>query len=321
MYIPENHPANPAIIEGLLEEGEEAAAMLHIGFNLKVLTNQRLLFLSASDKVSEFISLAKVSDFEMTSWMGTPRLDARMRDGSKIKIGSVEKAIEFEVLDVFRAALDAQPKTLDGEQAEGKQSVSNNVIASESVNEDKRAQKEEKKRAKQEANRQKSAKELETYGREIASEALGGKFVKFYDRGYVKVGLLGSPEKILGIEGSADNLQKKSAAGRAVGAVFTMGMNVAVGSNRRGDLLVTITTDKQVHSIIHSAPYSLDLKSYQRIISVGKSLLAREQSQSRSDQAPINTDITGKLKELVELRDSGALSAEEFEKAKSKLLD
>ena len=321
MYVPENHPVDPSILEGLLEEGEEAAAVLQIGFNLKVLTNRRLLFLGVSNQISEYISLSKVSDFEMSSWMGAPRLDARMKDGSKVKIGSLDKGIEFEVLDIFKANLGALHDPIAEEINDDTRSVDVNAPEPEKGLQDRKAQKEAKKREKQELSQQKKRQDLETYGKEIASEALGGKIVKFYDRGYVKVGLIGSPEKLLGVEGSADNLQKKSAAGRAVGAVFTMGMNVAVGSNRRGDLLVTITTDKQVHSIIHSAPYSHDLKSYHRIVSVGKSLLQREQSQSQTNPNANNFDLTVQLKELAELKNSGVLSPEEFEKAKSKLLE
>lgn len=168
---------------------------------------------------------------------------------------------------------------------------------------------------------QKKADDLEKFGREVAMEALGGHLVKFFEKGYVKVQIGSDFEKLLGIEGSADSLQKKSAAGRAVGAVFTMGANVALGSNKRGDLLVTITTDKKVHTLHQTAPYEHDLKAYHRIVSVGKSLIAQNRSEPAAPVASEANSLGDELEKLASLKSAGVLTEEEFITTKGRLLN
>jgi 23S rRNA pseudoU1915 N3-methylase RlmH len=188
------------------------------------------------------------------------------------------------------------------------------------VSEEKKRVRAEERQLKKEAAEQKKAADLESYGREVTTEVFGGNVVKFYEKGYVKISFGNDFEKLLGVEGSADSLQKKSAAGRAVGAVFTMGANVMLGSNKRGDLLVTITTDRKVHTLHHTAPYEHDLKAYHRIVSVGKSLVEQNLRELAGPTGRVESSLGDELEKLVLLKNSGALSEEEFAKAKSRLL-
>jgi hypothetical protein len=104
MYIQKSklyHP-NTGILQQILEEGEQAVAFLQIGFNSKVLTTKRLIFLNTSeDKVKESINLDDIQEFLFSSKMGAPSLEALMKDGSKQKIGSLDKSVEAEVKEIF----------------------------------------------------------------------------------------------------------------------------------------------------------------------------------------------------------------------------
>ena len=97
---------NVESIELLLGEEEFALGIFPIGVNTKVLTNKRLLFLDVSDSnIKEFISLENVVSFAFSSMLGTPRVDALMKDGGKIKIGSLDQKILADVQRVMNDAV------------------------------------------------------------------------------------------------------------------------------------------------------------------------------------------------------------------------
>ena len=93
-------------------------------------------------------------------------------------------------------------------------------------------------------------------GPEIMSVTLGKDHVRLYKNGYVSFGLPlirhKSAEKLLGITGDA-NVVRKSAAGRGVAAVLTVGFNL-YGSKNRGDLYLNIITERQTKSIHIGGP-------------------------------------------------------------------
>jgi hypothetical protein len=92
--------------ESVLHEGETALAMFQIGLNNKVLTDKRVLFLDALDsKVKEFIDLEKVEEFVFGSSMGSPRVDALMKDGSTVKMGTLDSKWVEAAGRLFTAAL------------------------------------------------------------------------------------------------------------------------------------------------------------------------------------------------------------------------
>lgn len=114
MYIPESklYKPNTDNLPNVLEEGEVALAMVQLGLNSKVLTNRRLLFLDTLDsKVKEFISLEKVASFSFGSTLGQPRVDAVMKDGSTVKIGTFDLKWLDDVKRVFNEALSADTRS------------------------------------------------------------------------------------------------------------------------------------------------------------------------------------------------------------------
>lgn len=115
MFIPPvrfNKP-NTSAIPGLLEEGEVALAMLQIGFNNKILTTRRLLFMDSTDsKIKEFMSIANIDRFVFGSTAGTSRVDALMKDGSSIKIGTLDQKWLEQARLVFESALSGTVPTL-----------------------------------------------------------------------------------------------------------------------------------------------------------------------------------------------------------------
>jgi hypothetical protein len=108
MFVPESkgYKPNTQTIRGLLEDGEVAVAMLQIGFTSKVLTNQRLLFLDLTEsRIKEYISLLSVEEFSFNSPAGIPRLDAVMKDGTTIKIGTFDGKHVEKIKEVFASTL------------------------------------------------------------------------------------------------------------------------------------------------------------------------------------------------------------------------
>jgi len=108
MYIPQSklYKPNTAAIPSFLEDGEIALAMFPVGLNSKVLTDRRLLFMDALDsKVKEFISLENVESFSFGSFAGAPRIDAMMKDGTKIKLGSVDQKWLPDIQRVLESVL------------------------------------------------------------------------------------------------------------------------------------------------------------------------------------------------------------------------
>ena len=180
-----------------------------------------------------------------------------------------------------------------------------------------RANGEEPRDSKQEA------VDSEMAGRQIAVAQLSSSSpeVKVFQNGYVtfKTGF-GSPfyEKLISFDVFSDNITKKSGLGRGAAAVSTLGLNL-LSANNRGDFIVTILTDKKTHSIkARSSPSGIKLVN--NLQAAANSVLS-SRAEAPSNPSASEDNVSSSLEKLVSLRDSGALSQEEFEKAKGKLLD
>lgn len=164
-------------------------------------------------------------------------------------------------------------------------------------------------------------------GKLLVSEIFHTKTIKLYSNGYVQVssilGILdkGRLEKLVAVDGSAE-VTKKTGLGRAAGAIFTGGLNLAV-SNLRGNAFLNIITENQTHSIMVEAPTPSDLKALNVIVATAKTLSQRASaaSEAKNSSAPPSKDLATQLVELDQLHKSGVLSDEEYSKAKGKLLD
>jgi hypothetical protein len=132
-------------------------------------------------------------------------------------------------------------------------------------------------------------------------------------------------EKLISIEYSGE-VQKKSAAGRAAGAVFTGGLNL-LASNKRGDIYLTIVTENTTHQLHQDPPTAPSIRAVQQLAAAGKGVLARLDADA-SRSAPIGSappgvehaSVTERLHELMKLHEEGTVSDKEFEELRSNLL-
>lgn len=187
-------------------------------------------------------------------------------------------------------------------------------------------------RAKVDSKSQKEAENNESqekYGQVVVSSPFATKWITIYSKGYVKVSsgmgaLKGDVEKLLDIFGETD-ITRKSGLGRTAGAVLTLGANVLLSPGQRGNVYLTIATDRNTHSIMWTRPTALSIRTMNEIVSAGKAAMARagaslDSVSNASSQTQNAPDLASQLASLAQLRDSGVLSEEEFEKAKGKLL-
>jgi hypothetical protein len=162
-------------------------------------------------------------------------------------------------------------------------------------------------------------------GQVVASERFKLDWITIYSEGFVTVsmglGLVKSdPEKLIDIWGETD-VTKKTGLGRALGAVATSGASLIFASNQRGNIYLTISTDKQIHSIVMENSRVDDVKRLNKIVSAGKSVLKSHFAiEERHSEATRPRDLSEQLERIIKLRDDGILSEEEFTMAKGKIL-
>lgn len=165
------------------------------------------------------------------------------------------------------------------------------------------------------------------FGEQVGRGQLGADVVALFANGYVQVlrntggfKLSGEVEKLVAIKATA-NYHKKTATGRVVGAMVTGGLNL-MSSNNRGELLLTVTTDKAVHTVLSQRPSQAQVERLFELEAIGNSIL--EKTRTRPDVESAGTSpesLTEQLATLSNLRDAGALTQEELDVAKRKVLD
>ena len=164
------------------------------------------------------------------------------------------------------------------------------------------------------------------HGEEVGRGQLGADVVALFANGYVQVlrntggfKLRGEVEKLVAIKATA-SYHKKTATGRLVGVVVTGGLNL-LSSNNRGELLLTITTDKSVHSVLSQRPSQTQVERLFELEAIGNSILEKTRPLPKVDSASTSPEsLSEQLVTLSQLRDSGALTEEEFEVAKGRVL-
>ena len=203
---------------------------------------------------------------------------------------------------------------------------SNQVPASQ----DKRAQKAKLKELKKQSADIGKRDFERKYGQVVASGLLG-KYVRIYSKGFVSIGLFGAgkrtPEKLKQISGNAD-VTKKTGLGRGIGFVATMGYNVILSPNKRGDIYLVIVTDKRTYQLHRSPPTKQDMKTFHLLLTAGQSVLksvndAQETGMLNvvSTTTPGRTlNLSEEIEKLGKLHSNGTLSDEEFEMAKKRVL-
>lgn len=184
-------------------------------------------------------------------------------------------------------------------------------------------QKEHQKTKKARDEKEKQERWARNYGREILKVSLRMMPIRLFEKGFVQFGTRYEPQKLQGIQMSGDNIQKKSAAGRAAGAILTGGVNL-IGSNQRGDLYLTIFTDKEVHSWPLESPRPAEVEEASKLVATGQALIERGEAKY-GDQGSTTTpkesnSVSEEIERLAVLVEKGLLSRDEFDQAKAKLL-
>jgi hypothetical protein len=164
------------------------------------------------------------------------------------------------------------------------------------------------------------------YGTVVANEFFGNYKIRIFSDGYIQVsmglGLIkGRIEKLNQIECDAQ-ITKKSALGRGLAGIATLGAN-QMAPNQRGNLILSITTDKKVHVLMHDLPTAQYIKSMNKLVAVGKSVIKKDvpsEVTTTAKDSPQSQSLAQQIRELSELKDAGVISEKEFESAKQKLL-
>jgi hypothetical protein len=190
------------------------------------------------------------------------------------------------------------------------------------------------KQAKREVAAGTQRQEIETYGPLVSEGSFGLRSVKIYGKGFVKVaplmfGKLATYERLVSIEFAGD-VQKKTAPGRLGAAVLTGGANVLLTPNKRGDVYLTIVTDRTTHVLHEDPPNFLNIRTAKQLAATGQGVLKRlavdapekEHGEvttgSRSSQSV--RSVTDRLKELTDLHAQGMITDGEYEDLRANLL-
>ncbi|MFT4264829.1 MAG: hypothetical protein QM572_15700 [Nocardioides sp.] len=179
----------------------------------------------------------------------------------------------------------------------------------------------------------------QAYGPECGSAVFGGHSVTFYRDGYVQVAKpfqKNAPiERLVRIEFDA-NIQKKRGISRGAAAALTtvtMGAPVnLLGSNRRGDVFVTITTDQTAYVLSASPPTDANLQAARQLEATGLRVLAQasDAPARRPTTSFIPTAVSSvlqreldeaqKLRELKRLLDEGLINPAEHDRGRALVL-
>ncbi|WP_395245522.1 SHOCT domain-containing protein [Agromyces sp. MMS24-K17] len=172
------------------------------------------------------------------------------------------------------------------------------------------------------------AQERAREGREAAGPTVhradfGGTMVEIFGHGYVRVGSLGPHERLRSIKHSYQ-VQDKSAGGRAVVGMMTMGANYLASKEKRV-VFLTIATDTKVHTLKATGGMARSAdKAAMALEAAGQAVLDGLAQQSAA--AAVHASATAgeqtldQLKKLGELHAAGVVTDDEFAAKKADLL-
>lgn len=155
------------------------------------------------------------------------------------------------------------------------------------------------------------------YGSEVFKGPFGLKHFTFYSKGFVSVNKQ-PPERLVAVQATI-NTQKKTGPGRLIAGALTLGMNLALTPNQRGDLYLVVVTDVDSYQVNVSPPSNMFVQQLQKIESVANAILSRSATNS-GVTTPVE-NLPGQLQKLAELRASGLLTEAEYESAKARVIN
>lgn len=251
-----------------------------------LVTNGRVLGIHGGKKAVSFaVCHNDITDVECAEGRGTGTVTVKTTDGREMTfkgVASDDLAAVAEHVEQGRAHPDASVIAAVG--------AHNHEAAV--AERDREARKNRGKTERRDARLARDAEETRreagehrAYGNKVADEQFGGRRVRIYGRGYVRVSraLFGSGaqfERLRSIEASSD-VSKKTALGRGVAAVGTGGLNL-MGSNKRGDVYLTIQTDSDTYVLHADPPTAMNLKAVKKLEAAG--LAAIHVSADRTDE-------------------------------------
>jgi|694.fasta_scaffold117138_2 hypothetical protein len=277
--------------------------------SILAISNERLTFLDTDlNSPRKDIALNEIADFKF-SWTGLT-----IDNGAEKLFYAVNPQDKKSLIELNEIHSFVNP--------DAKTSKELSKAASE---EKKRLKKEEQARQEEETRKRIEAN-LEMCGRVVLSSKLHTfkSKVVLYEKGYVSIGG-GYPEKLLAISGNAD-VTKKSGAGRAAGALLTFGTNLDASTTMRGNVYLTILTDVKSHvqtvALENVSGGENPVQRMKEIVAAGEFILKSLEGKSTHvvSTTGAGNDIASQLAQLASLHQSGALSDQEFELAKAKLL-
>jgi len=254
-----------------------------------LLTNARLIELNVDDEFGNFFPLSEIDKVtrHVESWLNMS-LIVSLNDGTVTEIRAVlndQDWGDFEV--ILKGALEEQDP---------------GILANAEPT------------------------DTQTYGFVAAQGLFGTKHVTIYSKGFVSVasgmGLFnGQIEELLDIFGETD-VNKKTGLGRGVAAAITMGASLALSPNQRGNLYLTIATNRQTHSLFWEIPNESSIKTLNQLVSAGKAAISVRNSKAEgakfiTQQA---SSLEVQLQQLADLHSKGLLDDAEFKASKAKLL-
>lgn len=271
-----------------LEPGERVLAHSE---PLVILTNARIIELSINGKLADFFPLKEIESIQREDEsLMRKNLLINLVDGRTVAIIAGFKEADWEEFQVI--------------YDEASRATGNEIL--------------------------KDVKPSETklYGDILAQGHFGTRYVTIYSKGFVKVSagmgiIKGSVEELVDIFGETD-VNKKTGLGRAAGAVVTMGANLMLSPNQRGNLYLSISTTRQTHSLFWDRPDATSIKIMNKLVGAGKAALAMKARGGGSHETPSPSsqsgDVQTKLRELADMYESGLLDEAEFKASKAKIL-
>jgi hypothetical protein len=285
---------------------------IYASSNTVLITANRLIQLTTSGKIKDEIPLKDVKDFSTTrkKFAKAGPLLVETKDGKSLNFGLLHDSEYQEFQRVLVMIQSGEiPEYIEAPAVK-------ETIEEPAVKETNEAPPVE--RVVREA--------PPNYGTVVANESFGLYKVRIFSDGYIQISkglgfFKGSIEKLLEIEGESQ-ITKKSALGRGLMGVVTLGKN-QLAPNQRGNLIMTITTDKRVHVLLEDVPQKQWIKSMNKLVAVGKSVIKKStpsEVTATAKDSPHSQSLAQQIRELSELKDAGVISEQEFESAKKKLL-
>ena len=160
---------------------------------------------------------------------------------------------------------------------------------------------------------------LEIHGEEVFRGHVCGARIHIYDKGFVQLGKPGLvPIEKLRLITSSSSVNRKTGIGRTAAAGLTLGMSLAASSNR-GYLSLVVVTDRESHEFSSTNPENSELAQADAAVAMGQAVLDSLNKVSAPPQQQTSS-VADEIAKLASLKDSGALTDEEFQVAKQRLL-